>query len=92
MAFGHAPHVSDMPEYLDDDVPTNLDYLADALNARPGHVKGRRSESLPNGSPDGLVISDIDGETIKMLDPAGVRIRHGYLAEPRDDPDGDLAR
>lgn len=73
-----------MPEYLDDDVPTNVDYLADALkqSATP-----RRKVRRP--AVDGLVISDIEGETIKMFDPAGLRIFDGFLAEPREDPDDD---
>ncbi|KAK4698881.1 autophagy-related protein 2, partial [Phenoliferia sp. Uapishka_3] len=88
-AFGHAPEFQDMPEYLDDDVPTNVDYLADALKQTSTRPKGRRSESTQGTASDGLIISDIEGETIKMLDPAGLRILDGFLAEPREDPDND---
>lgn len=80
-----------MPEYLDDDVPTNVDYLADALKQSTMPPKARRTKK--GSGAEGFIISDIDGETIKMLDPAGLRILDGFLAEPRvDDTDGDAGR
>ncbi|KAL8277733.1 hypothetical protein RQP46_009855 [Phenoliferia psychrophenolica] len=82
-AFGHAPQFHLTPEYLDDDVPSNVDYLGSTPSAKPS----RRARRNPN---DGQVISDIEGETIKMLDPKGLRILDGFLSEPRDDPEGEM--
>lgn len=72
-----------MPEILDDDVPSNFDYLADALQ------QGSTTPTLgrPHAQLDtqGQIISDIDGETIRMLDPRGLQIIDGFLSEPRAD-------
>ncbi|GAA5882896.1 hypothetical protein JCM1840_000742, partial [Sporobolomyces johnsonii] len=89
-AFDRAPSVHDLPEILTDDVPTNLDYLAEAL-AQPGSKRPacRRADSSASYSEgQGQVISDVDGETIKMLHPKGLQIVDEWLAEPRwDDTD-----
>lgn len=79
-----------MPEYLDDDVPTNFDYLADALDqgSAPTRASRRSSSSqVPEGL--GQIISDIEGETIRMLDPRGLQILDDFLAVPRIDPNDD---
>ncbi|GAA5828512.1 hypothetical protein JCM11251_000826 [Rhodosporidiobolus azoricus] len=90
-AFEHAPALHDMPEILDDDVPTNLDYLADGLNQtsmRPKkHRRGASSISSSLSGSDapaqGELISDVDGETIRMLSRTGIAIVDEWLAEPR---------
>lgn len=86
-AFERAAPINDLPEILDDDVPANIAYLADALNQtnlRPSHS---RSGSLASKS-EGELISDVDGETIRMFAPGGLQIVDEYLAEPRvDDTD-----
>ncbi|GAA6002021.1 Atg2p [Rhodotorula paludigena] len=86
-AFERAAPINDLPEILDDDVPANIAYLADALNQtnlRPSHG---RSGSLASKS-EGELISDVDGETIRMFAPGGLQIVDEYLAEPRvDDTD-----
>lgn len=56
-------------DLLDDDLPINADYLA-----RP---KARRPRDNTN------VVSNIDGETIRILDPAGLRIIDDYLVPDR---------
>ncbi|SCZ96129.1 BZ3500_MvSof-1268-A1-R1_Chr8-1g10024 [Microbotryum saponariae] len=89
-AFEHAKPLVDYPEILADDVPTNLAYLADALQQTPSS-RGRQTPPPPGpghkASTDrpGEVISDIDGETIRMLDPKGLRILDEYLAVPREE-------
>lgn len=76
-----------MPEILDDDVPANFDYLADAL--QQGSTVPLASDRDPSRDGEGQVISDIDGETIRMLDPDGLQIIDDYLLVPRTD-DRDL--
>lgn len=77
---------NDAPEPHDDDVPTNLDYLADALNPTPPKWVKKPSNARGHGANrQGQIISDIDGETIQMLDPRGLRILDDYLAAPRAD-------
>ncbi|GAA5909588.1 hypothetical protein JCM6882_003464 [Rhodosporidiobolus microsporus] len=90
-AFERAPALHDMPEILDDDVPTNLDYLADALNQTSMRPKKHRqgassissSFSGSDGQAQGELISDVDGETIRMLSPRGIEIVDEWLAEPK---------
>ncbi|SCV67192.1 BQ2448_5838 [Microbotryum intermedium] len=88
-AFEHAQLLVDFPEILADDVPTNLAYLADALQQAPNSRTKKSREPVPGrrASPDrpGTIISNIDGETIRMLDPKGLRILHEYLAVPREE-------
>lgn len=78
-----------MPEILDDDVPSNFDYLADALQQGSTKPQTGRAGAIPDSQ--GQVISDIEGETIRMLDPRGLQILDDYLAEPRVDTDGEVA-
>lgn len=82
-----------MPEYLNDDVPTNFDYLADALDQGTGPTRATRRSSSSQ-APEGLghVISDIEGETIRMLDPRGLQILDDFLAVPGIDHNDDPSR
>ncbi|GAA5949417.1 hypothetical protein JCM21900_004056 [Sporobolomyces salmonicolor] len=86
-AFDRAPSVHDLPEILTDDVPTNLDYLAEALaqqgSTQPVSRRAESSTSYSEGQEE--VVSDVDGETIKMLHPKGLQIVDEWLAEPRWD-------
>ncbi|GAA5851925.1 hypothetical protein JCM8547_000101 [Rhodosporidiobolus lusitaniae] len=86
-AFEHAPALQDYPEILDDDVPTNLDYLADALNQtnlKPKkHGRVGSGVSFGGGDGQGEPLSEVDGETIRMLSPKGLEIVDEYLAESR---------
>lgn len=85
-AFAQARAMPEAPEDLDDDVPTNLDYLAEALQqgATPPLPAGA-SRKAQQGDRPGVVISEVDGETIRMLDPRGIQILDDFLAEPRVD-------
>ncbi|GAA5939457.1 hypothetical protein JCM1841_000108 [Sporobolomyces salmonicolor] len=86
-AFDRAPSVHDLPEILTDDVPTNLDYLAEALaqqgSTQPVSRRAESSTSYSEGQEE--IVSDVDGETIKMLHPKGLQIVDEWLAEPRWD-------
>jgi len=73
-----------MPEILDDDVPSNFDYLADALQQQ-GSTTPTPGRSKAQPDAQGQLTSDIDGETIRMLDPRGLQIIDGFLSEPRAD-------
>ncbi|GAA6061503.1 hypothetical protein JCM10212_000207 [Sporobolomyces blumeae] len=87
-AFEQAPSVHDLPEVMSDDVPANLDYLAEAL-ATQGSTNGssrgpRRSDASLRGGP-GRISEDVDGETVRMLTPQGIKIVDDWLAEPKYD-------
>jgi hypothetical protein len=76
---------NEAPEDLDDDVPVNLDYLADALG--PISTSSDKKKRALRGASYGTnrqrqIISDIDGETIQMLDSRGLRISDDYLVVP----------
>lgn len=83
-AFERAPPLEDSPIQLDDDVPLNEDYLADALR-QPGPFLARPPAALPRRASreNDSTLSDVDGETIKMLAPDGLRIVDGWLDEAR---------
>lgn len=78
-AFEHAPALDDNLESLDDDVPTNLAYLSDALQTP---VASNYEPAVLEADRSGQVISDIDGETIRILDPKGLVIMDDYFAIP----------
>ncbi|GAA6043292.1 hypothetical protein JCM8097_003040 [Rhodosporidiobolus ruineniae] len=85
-AFEHAPSVHDLPEILDDDVPSNIDYLADALNQtsfKPRNARRGSSSSTAGTKPQGELISEVDGETIRMLSPRGIEVVDDWFAVPR---------
>ncbi|KAG0659205.1 autophagy- protein 2 [Rhodotorula mucilaginosa] len=81
-AFNRAPTFEDSPIKLDDDVPVNGDYLAEALRqtrpsrTAPHPIRLKQSESH-------AIVSDVDGETIKMLAPDGLQIVDGWLDHAR---------
>ncbi|KAH8920952.1 hypothetical protein BT69DRAFT_1283572 [Atractiella rhizophila] len=88
-AFVNAPLFDDEPDFLPDNIPSNLEYL---LNAR----RQRRADQTPSeilGSsihPQETVISNIEGETIKMLDAGGINLIEDYFRTPKHiDTDGD---
>lgn len=85
-AFTQASTIPDFPEYINDDVPSNQDYLSDAASIKSSLKTAQRSGTTSQ------LISDIDGETIRMLDPKGLNIIDEYLALPRVDPLDDLAK
>lgn len=78
----------DFPEILDDDVPANLEYLADALNQTSVRPSARRSSLSSSTKAEGELLSEVDGETIRMFAPRGLQIVDEWLAESRvDDAD-----
>lgn len=85
-AFQRASPVDDYPEALDDDVPTNLAYLTEALQ------QDVSSPVAPQIEADraGQIISDVDGETIRLLDSEGLHIIEDYFNVPRLDPARDV--
>lgn len=91
MAFIDAKTIDELPEILDDDVPSNAAYLAGSSSStghfRPGIPRRRGSGVVLEGL--GQVISEINGETIRMLDPRGLQIIDDYLTVPRIDPTQD---
>lgn len=84
-AFEQAPPLQDYPEILDDDVPTNLDYLADALNQTLRRPKPHGRGGSSSSQAQGVLISEVDGETIRMLRPKGIEIVDEWLSESRVD-------
>ncbi|BGP28124.1 autophagy-related protein 2 [Rhodotorula toruloides] len=95
-AFEKASPLDDLPEMLDDDVPTNTTYITDALrrpSSRPVAMgAGQRttsSASLPafGHAESAHLLSEIDGETIKTLVPGGLQIIDEWLCESRVEDD-----
>ncbi|GAA5970372.1 hypothetical protein JCM11641_001685 [Rhodosporidiobolus odoratus] len=82
-AFERAPSVHDLPEILDDDVPTNLDYLADALNQTSVRPKNRRGSASAKDGRQGVLISEVDGEAIRMFKPKGLHVIDDWLTRPK---------
>lgn len=81
-AFNRAPTFEDSPIKLDDDVPVNGDYLAEALrHTRPSRIAPHPMR-LKQGESHGIV-SDVGGETIKMMAPDGLQIVDGWLDHAR---------
>lgn len=88
-AFLQAPTLADPPEMLrESDVPQNERFLASGEKR-----SSRRGESTSHyrlHDPDARsseVISDLDGEVIRMHDPKGLDFKPGYLRVPRSDLD-----
>ncbi|BGP44040.1 autophagy-related protein 2 [Rhodotorula kratochvilovae] len=87
-AFERAPSLHDLPEILDDDVPANLDYLSEALNQTSIRPTGRRDSAGSLAKSEGELLSEVDGETIRMFAAKGLQIVDEWLAEARvDDAD-----
>lgn len=84
-AFKQAAPLQDYPEILDDDVPTNLDYLVDALNQTSMRPKGAGRGGSSSSQAQGGLISEVDGETIRMLTPRGIEIVDDWLTVLRVD-------
>jgi autophagy-related protein 2 len=90
-AFNRAPEIGPAPDMIGDDLPTNLDYLDESFGAAAGLRELREddlnefevedsAETAPvyHGSQIG-VISNVGGETIKMLRPGGIHIVENYF-------------
>ncbi|KAJ7285766.1 hypothetical protein C8J57DRAFT_1168465 [Mycena rebaudengoi] len=103
LAFKRVPEVGPAPDMINDDLPTNMDYLDESFGAAAGVQElrdddlddfdigdsaGRDSVPVGRTQPRGIV-SKVGGETIKMLRPDGLRITENYFDTlPPDTSDG----
>ncbi|KAJ6496744.1 hypothetical protein C8R47DRAFT_1115401 [Mycena vitilis] len=94
LAFKRVPEVGPPPDMINDDLPTNMDYLDESFGAAAG-LRELRDEDLDDFDVDdslepaaGLV-SKVGGETVKMLRPQGLRVvEHHFDNLPPDTSDG----
>ena len=87
------PQVGPAPDLVNDDLPTNLDYLDDSF----GTAGGLRALDDEDDDFEQFIVSDDQsgviskhgGETIRLLDPNGLHIVDNYFdtlpPEPIDD-------
>lgn len=67
-AFNQAPEVASTVDMIDDDLPTNLDYLDHAAGAKPSPVDRQTGESLRSWeTPEEDHSMDLNRGTIKIL-------------------------
>ena len=95
-AFTRAPDLISAPDMIQDDLPTNLDYLDDSFSAAAG-LRELTDDDLDEfgthntedtDDPEGLV-SKYGGETVKLLHPQGLQIiEHHFDTLPPDTDDG----
>ena len=83
MAFHRAAALDEDLVDMSDDVPANAAYLAGAFNRVTSSTQSQHASA--NRPDQGQIISDVDGETIRMLDPKGLKIIDDYLAQPNPD-------
>ncbi|KAJ7097870.1 hypothetical protein B0H15DRAFT_823078 [Mycena belliarum] len=100
LAFKRVPEVGPPPDMINDDLPTNLDYLDESFGAAAGLRELRDEDlydfdvddaldrnSLTSGAPG--IVSKVGGETVKMLRPEGLHIVEHYFDNlPPDTSDG----
>ena len=92
---GRIPEVGPPPDMMDDDVPTNLDYLDDSFSAAAGLkvLSDDESDDFYPEDPNRLndqtgVVATYGGETIRLLDPEGLHIKeHHFDTLPPDSAD-----
>ncbi|KAJ7111548.1 hypothetical protein C8R43DRAFT_1041373 [Mycena crocata] len=100
LAFKRIPEVGPPPDMINDDLPTNMDYLDESFGAAAG-LRELRDEDLDDFDVDDNldrnppmpgaagIVSKVGGETIKMLRPEGLRIiEHHFDSLPPDTSDG----
>ncbi|KAJ7235449.1 hypothetical protein B0H12DRAFT_1141515 [Mycena haematopus] len=100
LAFQRVPQVGPAPDMINDDLPTNPDYLDESFGAAAG-LRELRDEDLDDfdiddnlsigsqGAGTAGIVSKVGGETIKMLRPEGLRIvEHYFDTLPPDTSDG----
>ncbi|KAF7363504.1 GP-PDE domain-containing protein [Mycena sanguinolenta] len=90
LAFKKVPQVGPAPDMINDDLPTNPDYLDESFGAAAG-LRELRDEDLDDFDVDDNldigsqaagaagIVSKVGGETIKMLRPEGLRIVEHYF-------------
>jgi len=89
-AFKTLPEVGAAPDMINDDLPSNLDYLDESFGAAAGFREIGDDEfdeediPPPDTSPEG-VVSNVGGETIRMLSDSGIKIiEHHFDNLPPD--------
>lgn len=95
------PEVGPAPDMINDDLPTNMDYLDESFGAAAG-LRELRDDDLdefetedvedertsPVATPDGTgIVSRVGGETIKILRPEGIQVAEGYFDNLPPDTD-----
>jgi len=89
-AFRKPPEVGAAPDMINDDLPSNLDYLDESFGAAAGFREIGDDEfdeediTAPDTSAEG-VVSNVGGETIRMLSDSGISIvEHHFDNLPPD--------
>ena len=98
LAFKKMPEVGPAPDMINDDLPTNLEYLDESFGTAAGLRELSDDEfdieetGLNNiaGSVLGIV-SRVGGETIKMLRSEGIHILDNFFDTLPVDPAGEMA-
>ncbi|KAJ6547632.1 hypothetical protein B0H19DRAFT_1221605 [Mycena capillaripes] len=97
LAFKRVPDVGPPPDMINDDLPTNMDYLDESFGTAAGLRELRDEDlddfdvddSLETSPPVAGVVSKVGGETVKMLRPEGLRVvEHYFDTLPPDTSDG----
>lgn len=87
--------MSSVPDLLEDDLPSNPEFLGDALDAlsvteeplsEPEFFGGESVASLAtaahSATPTGRIISSAEGFSIRLLDPQGIKPVDNYFTDP----------
>lgn len=90
-AFIRPAHLGSAPDMIYDDLPRNLDYLDNSFHL-PGGLKEQGDtldidsekvqvlrDAIPTSSVTDGIISNIGGETIRMLDDRGINVIEGHF-------------
>lgn len=83
-AFKTLPEVGAAPDMISDDLPSNPDYLDESFGAAAGFREIRDDEfdekdiPVSNAGAEG-VISNVGGETIRMLSDSGIKIAEHHF-------------
>lgn len=95
------PEVGPAPDMINDDLPTNMDYLDESFGAAAGlrelrdddldefeneNVEDERASPVATLGGTGIV-SRVGGETIKILRPEGIQVTEGYFDNLPPDTD-----
>lgn len=98
-AFRRVPDVGPAPDMINDDLPANLDYLDDSFGTAAG-LRELRDDDLDDFDPDDAetgritptqgtqhigIISNVGGETIKMLRSLNIVENHFDTLPPDSD-------
>lgn len=89
------PEVGPAPDMVEDDLPSNLEYLDDSFSATAGLkvLDDEESDEFYPGDPSHTgeqtgVVETYGGETIRLLDPHGLHpVEHYFDSLPPDSAD-----